>query len=421
MIVIYGRRSYGRVDEHGGEYAQTAFAHIYYMPLIPVSSFWVNRSVGGTNYGLPIKLHWRSVAAAYLRTWAIVVAIGLLLSPSVITGVFAMGLIAASVMSYTWRALRNAKARRRSDFNLLAFGTRCDPSLVTRDTRADLKASLDKRLAALGTQRPPDDVARFGAVNLDEAVIAYGLLRIAALDRRGGPEAAAAERLLDGNHEVTPEGEGPYRRTEGEARDAAVLHDQAAAVAAHHAARVHGARVATSPRTPWWKYRGSKIFAVLLLGVGGFGTLVTHTAALRGTREVGFADVVGSANRYVAVTCDDTSDVGELYEGRGVSNKVTDHVFDCHLGDHHLLVLTPPSVTELGTRIEGKLCESFDREPWPGELRELLANTPLYLDVHGRTEELIEAIAGGVVGLLGLGLAVYWVRARRLRAVASPA
>lgn len=60
MIVIYGQSNYGAVDEQGGQYAVTRFAHVYYMPLIPMTSFWMT----GPERGFEIGMAWKSVLVA---------------------------------------------------------------------------------------------------------------------------------------------------------------------------------------------------------------------------------------------------------------------------------------------------------------------------------------------------------------------
>ena len=192
MLIIYGRRSYGRADECGDEYAHTRFFHVYYLPLVPTSSFWVTREADGQTMGLPIALDLKR-GAAYLRTWAPVIAVGSLASASIIGVASALVLLALSAGSYRWRWVRGAHARKRSDFNLLAYGTRCDPSRFDAAQRRSMRASLDQRRVQAASPRPPEDVSRFGAANLDEAVIAYGLLRLAALEHRGGDDFAAAD------------------------------------------------------------------------------------------------------------------------------------------------------------------------------------------------------------------------------------
>jgi len=41
MIIIYGTHHYGKVDSHDHQYQLTRFFHLYYIPLLPLSSIWV--------------------------------------------------------------------------------------------------------------------------------------------------------------------------------------------------------------------------------------------------------------------------------------------------------------------------------------------------------------------------------------------
>ena len=77
-VIIYGRRAYGRVHQHEGEYAQTTFAHIDFVPLFPTGSFWVTDDRGGQRFGFPIKLNGRSVLATYLRVWGPIASVAVL-------------------------------------------------------------------------------------------------------------------------------------------------------------------------------------------------------------------------------------------------------------------------------------------------------------------------------------------------------
>ena len=72
-VIIYGVRSYGRVDAHAGEHAQTKFFHIWFAPLVPVGSWWVTPTGGHS-----IKPNLKSIAAGYLRIWGLIATIGLL-------------------------------------------------------------------------------------------------------------------------------------------------------------------------------------------------------------------------------------------------------------------------------------------------------------------------------------------------------
>jgi len=204
MLIIYGRRAYGRMDSHGGEYAHTMFAHVWYMPLFPTQSYWITQS-GETPLGFEIGFHGRSILAAYLRMWAPLIGIACLATGSSIMGaVFA----ALAVWAWLWRG---KPAQRRSDFNLVAYGTRCEPGLMPRDMRDRIKNALAAQWEKLALGKPPEDVAQFGAKTIEEASTAYGLLRFAAIERRDPGGHAFADRIAAGQYDKAPAGDGPYR------------------------------------------------------------------------------------------------------------------------------------------------------------------------------------------------------------------
>src|ERR1041384_4562520 len=137
--------THGRVDEHDGEYVETEFWCIARIPVLPERSFWITRDRGRRRMGFPIQLHARSVAAAYLRIWAPGIAIAMLAlwSSALVTAIAAV-LFALSAWSWTWWP-RDAARRRPSDFDLAAFGSRCDPALMTEPTRQFLAEQLTLR------------------------------------------------------------------------------------------------------------------------------------------------------------------------------------------------------------------------------------------------------------------------------------
>jgi len=203
-IEVAWQHGYGKVELHDGQYAQTQFAQVFLVPLWPVKSQWIV----GRKLGIPIRLHGRSIAATYLRFWAPVVALLTFAIGSGLPSMLVAGaLAAASAWSWTWRKLPRS-AHRRSDFNQLAFGVRCDPQLMTAAHRERCAEALKQRWESKPDSRPPDDIARYGARDLEEAVVAYGILRLAALDHGESPELA--QRLLEGARDDADR-EGPYR------------------------------------------------------------------------------------------------------------------------------------------------------------------------------------------------------------------
>jgi hypothetical protein len=209
MIVIYGTRFYGQVDDHGGQHQLTKFFHIYYVPLIPVSTIWVTRESDGSYHGHDVAMSGRSVLAGYARVWGPIAMIGAIAAGGVGGIVAATGLAAASAWTWTWRSLRNARERRRSDFHLLAFGTRCDPLRMDAKLAGLLQAQVSAQWAEVADGATPEDVA-----HPRQAVLAYASLRLAArLAPRTAAHAAreASDRILDALKDDAALAGGPYR------------------------------------------------------------------------------------------------------------------------------------------------------------------------------------------------------------------
>jgi hypothetical protein len=70
-VIVGGLRLCGRVDETRAGYVVTRFFHIWFVPLVPLSSWFV--SAAGT---VPIPLSLRSLIAAYARGFAVVLSLG---------------------------------------------------------------------------------------------------------------------------------------------------------------------------------------------------------------------------------------------------------------------------------------------------------------------------------------------------------
>jgi len=80
MVVIWGQRMYGRVDRFAGSHVATRFFHLYYVPLIPLSSWLVlEEQADGRFLGMQVPLQLKSVLLAWLRiasSIALVVMLG---------------------------------------------------------------------------------------------------------------------------------------------------------------------------------------------------------------------------------------------------------------------------------------------------------------------------------------------------------
>jgi hypothetical protein len=215
MIVIYGTRFYGEVDSYGGQRQLTKFFHIYYVPLVPVDTLWVTRELDEGYNGHAVRMSGRSVLAGYARVWGPVAAVGAIVAGSIGGFVAAAGLVGLSIWTWTWRSVRNAREQRRSDFHLLAFGTRCDPLNMDDRLASSLQSHIAQRWAEVADGNSPEDIARLGAANPAQAVLAYASLRLAArlapADQARKKSREASERIIDAIKESPSLEGGPYR------------------------------------------------------------------------------------------------------------------------------------------------------------------------------------------------------------------
>ena len=218
MFLIFGTAFYGQVDGHGGQHQLTRFFHVYYAPLFPVGTVWATHRLEGHYRGHEVEMSGRSVLAGYARVWGPLAAIAAFAAGGPGGAIAAAGLLGLCALSWTWRSLRDPREQRRSDFHLLAFGTRCDPLRMPHGLASDLQPRVAECWAEVADGSTPEDVARLGAANLHQAVFAYASLRLAARLAPGehaGAARAASDRILDAIKDVDEtalEG-GPYRST----------------------------------------------------------------------------------------------------------------------------------------------------------------------------------------------------------------
>jgi hypothetical protein len=413
MLILSGRRAYGRVDAHGGEHAQTTFAHIWYMPLLPIQSFWITAD-GDAPRGFEIRAHGRSILLTYLRMWGPLAAIGCFAAGSV--GALVAGALLAVLSIGAWIA-RSARPSRRSDFNLVAFGTRCEPARMPEDMRARIKQGLQDRWDKLGLTRPPEDIAQYGAKSIAEASTAYGLLRIAAVERRDASAHAAADRISAGQYEAAPAIDGPYREDHTDQADppvSAVL-SQVEAIASAHSAE----RGAAAPSAPWWQLTRGKGFFAAIVAMALVGGIVTYAPSLRGAVHMDAADLETlaspSTKKFVQVECDSLEFLGTF------SNETAG--YGCHMGSQVLPVVA--NTNREGARfLVGTLVainSPLADEVWPYDMRHAGDTLPIYL-----TERAIRGSqVAGVLCIVGeallAGIIGFWIalRVRRRRTTST--
>jgi hypothetical protein len=456
-MIIYGHRSYGRVDGYRGEYAQTQFAHLYYLPLIPISSFWVTSENGGAKRGFDIRLSAHSVIATYLRWWGpAFAALAFALAPGEVGAVAAAPLVAAVAVAWRWRSVRTARAMRQSDVDRLVFGSRCPPALLTADMRQDLRRRLDERWSKIGGGRSPEDVVGFGARTADEGLFAYGLLRLAAVEHQDPAAADGADRLLAGI-EREPTAGSPYRGEGGVAfipshldvvdpSDADEASEGAAAeapadwndrtlctfgacvgvIGPDGACKACGKRpgVDVEPARPspapqhkaWWAAPLSAGMRVALIATAawaiGFAWMGASSLLPVTKADSAMLAKESTTSRFVEVVCDHLEPAGTFTNGA--------QLYACATGDRVLPVLGAVESTAPGTTLVGQLHAYSESEDyvWPVDIVANPAVTAGYLKVRGRSLRILYRLAGasGLAGLLAILVAVVVVIVRRRRA-----
>lgn len=435
MVVIYGARNYGSVDACGGEHAQTQFFHVYWLPLVPTGSSWVTgpRPDGTNAHG--IKLYGKSVLSGYLRVWGPIVAIGNLIAglDTGRVGHLIVAAIAVVLAAWSWstRTLRGAQAQRRSDFNYVAFGTRCEPKRMLPAHRAACKKQLDERWRELAPRRSPNEIAQHGADGAAEAVLAYGLLRLSSLDRGGAADAEGADRILAGRFDAPSSDDGPYRAQPATVADAATTAALAELVAQrdeqgrHAPASPFSAPHADPPDVRRKKRRARwQLAGLIFMTMSAIGGGMMFVMSLRPTIEATSRDLRGvkpPVGRIAEVTCDSVD--APVFEETDRSGNTTSRIAMCHLGRYLLPLQLEADGPLPGKRVVGKLRRITGNEPW---VRDGLQTEPelearsldLYLDTT-TTSELAAGLGGLGFVLVTLVLWILWFRARRRRIATS--
>lgn len=159
MIIFYGVRQYGRIDEQAGTSIATQFAHLWFVPLFPVRSHLVlGESADGKFSGIPIPLSGRSVAAGYLRIWGPILtlffgigALEALASAStahfdwvatfLVYGFFALSALVGAVIAWGFLGKLDGEDKLRRAVHALHIGHYADPAQFG-DARQSLRETL---------------------------------------------------------------------------------------------------------------------------------------------------------------------------------------------------------------------------------------------------------------------------------------
>ncbi len=167
MLVIGGRRLYGKVDQVGSTYIATTFAFLQFLPIYPVQSHIVVREGSiDTHQVVHLKMHWKSVAAGYLRAYGVaatlcsfipgIVMAGTSKAPTAYAGaglVLFFACLTTAAFSVIGRPSREQKAERLLYARFI--GHPVDPAVLDEDTRGRiaqrLRDFLEERAATVMT------------------------------------------------------------------------------------------------------------------------------------------------------------------------------------------------------------------------------------------------------------------------------
>lgn len=430
MRIWIGERAAGQVDARGGEYADTLYVHLYMVPLFPVSSRWVTAAAAGYAASFPIPLHTRSALSIYLRWGAPLVALAVGRFAPLVTGIpVAAVLCGLCAWAWSWRTVRGELPRRRSDFSRLAYGARCDPSAMQPELRGQLASVLRASWAARATTRTPDDVARHGALDVDEAILAYGILRLAAVEPGGVEARVASDRILRGAHEPPPADAAgdPYRAhpVVATANVHASIADAAASLASGAVERSPLEQVTRAALTNQAfaqesraKERGIRVpdnLTKLVVGAAIVAIVSVSVAATYLPRllvtptPIALADLHGAPpSGVVSVGCEKAPLVMRQVQGQ----KTLAAAFLCVAGGQGLVVVAGDT-DDRPRQVTGELRSPTAADNWLGRVLAEDHVLPYVLDQQGLASATVGVTAAAVGGVLALGMGMLVIRRRR--------
>lgn len=163
MIIVWGTRLYGKVDEVPGLFhVETSFFHMWYLPLIPLGSHVVIAKSGNSWRGAKVALSGKSVLVAWARLWLLVggVVFGMIgfslitdrRAPMILEGSILMAigalLLGAGIAVWVKKSIRQASYARAVELaekiGLSEEGLVLIELAFKRVSEADAKATLER-------------------------------------------------------------------------------------------------------------------------------------------------------------------------------------------------------------------------------------------------------------------------------------
>lgn len=198
MLFIWGKRNYGAIERVGNISVQTRFGHLWFLPLFPTASYYVDTKAKAA-WQLK-RINWRSVAFGYARVWLPVVAVLALLiaraedssSGALAAAIIGVLAIAAVIATYWYerRPLPLGTAQPRAMMER-HFGAAVDPY----HCRESLHETIDskRQAASAETLHPAWYKQEMQDLFIDKAALELALLR-ARCDRT---DTALQQQVLE--------------------------------------------------------------------------------------------------------------------------------------------------------------------------------------------------------------------------------
>jgi len=169
VVVVGGRRLYGKIEQVGSTYVATTFVFLQFLPLFPVRSHVVLSEGEGANDVIHIKMNWKSVAVGYLRAWGIfatmcafipaIIAAGTGEASSAFTGAGTLLVTAGlTTAAFTWIGKLSTEAKARRLIYARFAGHPVDLGIFDEDIRG----KIGKRLRDLLEQRAAEVMSASG-------------------------------------------------------------------------------------------------------------------------------------------------------------------------------------------------------------------------------------------------------------------
>jgi hypothetical protein len=149
MIFIWGKRTYGAVNKVGNVAVKTTFGHLWYLPLFPMTSYYIDTK---TDAAFELNsINWRSVLCGYVRVWAplaLLIALAMFQKPDedgsrILPGLVMFAAAAAIIASYVLdKKMVDAQAVQVRNMMDRHFGVAVDPYRCA----SSLQMEIDERM-----------------------------------------------------------------------------------------------------------------------------------------------------------------------------------------------------------------------------------------------------------------------------------